>query len=322
MVAATDHDVAATLRAAIVIERHARHLGTRDDQDGFVVEAQFAILLDIDRCHATLADIIADGQSIGRGREAFAIGRMRGRRPRQFAEDDGTGLGFGIDIRVIRIIGINGIVRVIRTIGDIRLYLSMRLSDIEGIADGVAPDIVAKRGIVDKRIAILLLLINDFIAGTLNIIDRVLLSPTQQHLQRPWLQTWILLTIEELRCRTTRPRGMKVLIAGEDVEIDAGDVAFYLVVGFEALTRIATDGAGAHFAVAVIGLVGLALVLAHRVVASAVVDIAVRRDHLHEVALHVATAEPTLRHQVLAVVAVALTLVGMVLGRTTDDVVR
>ena len=100
------------------------------------------------------------------------------------------------------------------------------------------PDIIFQTRIIDEGIAVTLhvFLSDGFVASSLHIIYRVEFRPSHQHVESPLCIRLILSSCDD---STATPIGDGVFIAGGHIEIDAGDVAFHLVVGLKHCTRVA-----------------------------------------------------------------------------------
>ena len=216
----------------------------------------------------------------------------------------GIGAAGGGEVR--RAHGHGFFARVHRVVERLRLFL--------------APDVVLQSGIVDERVAVVLQGIDSLVARQLDIVDGVLLRPAHEHFQEPRGQAGIGLAVEAVGAVGTAPGGDFALVAGHHVEIGARHVALDFVVGLEALACVAVHRAAAHQAVVVLGVIRHRAHLAEGQVAAAVVDVAVGGHYVEGIVAHGRRlVEPALRHEVLAVVGVALlAVVGTLLGAADD----
>ena len=150
---------------------------------------------------------------------------------------------------------------------------------------------------VNVGVAVALLAVDGVVAVYLFLADGVFLSPPQQHPQGPG-------RVAVAGDHGAAPARELLVVARVHVEVDAREVAFVLVVGFEDGTRVA-DGAvaGAYLRETARAAPRRAARLAERQVAAAVVDVGVGRHDVERVAVHgvhLAT-EPTLREGMLLV---------------------
>ena len=173
----------------------------------------------------------------------------------------------------------------------------------------VAPDETLEAGAVDEGVAVALNLVDGVVAFALTVADGVVLGPVDEHAQGPLGHAGVALYAGEGvgNAEDTAPVAYLVTIAGGHVEIGAGDVAFYLVVGLKDGASVSEAAlAGANLAVVVGTMVGGGGNFAVRVVATQGVHPAVGGVHVEKVGVHgCGTAEPALGYGVLAVVAVA-----------------
>ena len=194
---------------------------------------------------------------------------------------------------------------------------------VEGFVLHRAPDVMLQARVVNERIAVLLQRCHSLVALQLHLVDGVALRPFHEHLQEPVGEGRIGGAIEAIREVGATPCGEVVLVTGRHIEIGTCHVALDFIVRLEALAAVARHLAATHQAVVVCGVVGHRAHLAKRQVATAVVHVAIGGHDVEGIVAHVARlAEPTLRHEVFAIVGIALLAVVRPLIRTANHVAR
>ena len=159
---------------------------------------------------------------------------------------------------------------------------------------------------VDKRVSVVLMLVDSVVAVNLLLAHRVLLVPLQEQIYSPGCVARIAVSGKH----RTAPRSDFVVIASRHIEIRAGKVALILVNRLENRTRVARECRLSEFSESVHTIarrqrcsVGT---LAIREVAALSVHLTISRIHMERVRLHrLSLFEPAFRERVLAVYAVA-----------------
>ena len=181
---------------------------------------------------------------------------------------------------------------------DIGRVLSRRR---EGLIATVAENQIDQFGIVDEGVAIALFRsIHGLVAVNLLLAYRILLMPTEQHVELP------LYDMRIGRHEDAAPVVDAVLIAGSKVEIGAGKVAFILVVGFEHRTGISRRNRLAPLGETVFRARSTRAYFTKGIIAAKAVYLAIGGIDMPGIGIHGrCIVEPTLGHRVLPVVTVA-----------------
>ena len=175
----------------------------------------------------------------------------------------------------------------------------------ERLVTTVAENQIDQFGIVDEGVAIALFRsIHGLVAVNLLLAYRILLMPTEQHVELP------LYDMRIGRHEDAAPVVDAVLIAGSKVEIGAGKVAFILVVGFEHRTGISRRNRLAPLGETVFRTRSIRTYLAKGVIAAIAVYLAIGRIDMPGIGIHGRRiVEPTFGHRMLPVVAIAFILI-------------
>ena len=200
--------------------------------------------------------------------------------------------------RVNRVDGVNGVDRIDRIDGrdDVEFFFGKE----EVGRHVLVPDVVGERGIVDEGVAVLLQLIDTFLACHLPFAHRVLLVPLEQHLQEVVVVDGRILLLGERANHIARVLPLCVVPDDGIVEVDAGKVALVLVAGlkhhisFGVPTRLHARVAVGHST----------RHDAQRIVALSVVGRTIRGKHLEQVGTRsfgCTTTPPSLRSDVFLV---------------------
>ena len=173
---------------------------------------------------------------------------------------------------------------------------------VEGDVRLVAPDVLLEPGEIDEGIAVQLMFMYGVVAVYLFLRHGVVLRPFVEEVPRPRFEARIFVAA---KCAAA-PHVCRVLVTRRHVEIDACEVTLVHVVRLEDGSRVSGSAARSHFREPIVRQVRGARRFSIGIVASAIVDVAVCRYHVESVtAFRLFPVEPTLRHAMFAIVAVA-----------------
>ena len=150
----------------------------------------------------------------------------------------------------------------------VHICFAYRCRQIECYTFFVSPDIFNKFGIIDKRVTVVLFLLDGFVPVDLFRIYIVVSVPFQQKIDYPIFITGIRISSSHFSSES----GKYIFITCCNIKIGTGEISFILVVRFENSSRISGKGACPQFAETIIGFINFAIGFSIRIITSFIIN--------------------------------------------------